>query len=436
MKRGVAITGSFALLLSAALGLGFRPSLYAPYEEGQAYVHIAHNDYSQVYSYYGGRVLHPLFARFIAAILHRPIDARIFLCLSAASLVAFFLALGIHYGIAYSSSGVLWIALLATATVVDAYRNYYWHDLFYAALCAVFFVALRSNLWLAVGLLVPLYWTRESTIVLVGAVVLIAALERRWAVCAAAALVGLLAMRIDSALVARALPNHQGLSLAALDVLKVPYNFAFNVCGLEFWANTNSATLDPPIWVARVPVWLHLGNIREVGYSGFSWQRPVQTLLTMATAFGVLPLAAMRLPARKWTRLVHGRFDMATSLVYGALMFGLTPLVGTVPERYVLYSWPLFWWFAVDLLTALPDLRTRVEAVLLCVLAAWAPALVRLCTGPSIEEGQSVSTVGPLGLVISLALVAAIYVAAWRLLCVGNRRVEAGFEPARGSLRR
>jgi hypothetical protein len=85
--------------------------------------------------------------------------------------------LGIRYGMAYSASGVLWVMLLATATVVDAYRNYYWHDLFYAALCALFFAALGSNVWLAIGLLFPLYWTRESTVVLVGAVVLIAAVE-------------------------------------------------------------------------------------------------------------------------------------------------------------------------------------------------------------------------------------------------------------------
>jgi hypothetical protein len=207
-------------------------------------------------------------------------------------------------------------------------------------------------------------------------------------VCAAAALAGLIAVRVDSALVARALPNHQGLSLAVLDILKVPYNFAYNVCGLEFWTNTNAATLDPPVWAARLPPWLHIGNIREIGYSGFSWERPARTLLAMTTAFGVLPLAVLRLPAGKWTSLLRGQFDMATSLVYGALMFGLAPLVGTVPERYVLYAWPVFWWFAVDLLAAaLPDLRTRAETVFLCVLAAWTPALVRLFTGPSIEVG-------------------------------------------------
>jgi hypothetical protein len=236
----------------------------------------------------------------------------------------------------YSFASGLWLVLLVTAVVIDSYRNYYWHDLFYAALCALFFLVLRASPWASLPILFLLYLTRESTIVLVGVLALVAAMQRRWKFCVLAVFVGLAAMRADSALFAHALANQHGLAPALLDILKVPYNFALNVCGLEFWTNTNAATLHPPIWVVHVPAWLHLGNIREVGYSGFFWERPVRTLLIMSTAFGILPLAVVRAAKRNWRRLLLSQFQMATAVFYGALMFVLTPLMGTLPDRYVL----------------------------------------------------------------------------------------------------
>jgi len=417
VSRSILVTLGLALVLGSVLAWAFRPDLYAPYDEGRAYVMIANGDHSPVYSYYAGRVFHPFVARAVAQVAHVPIDARLFRWISTAALISLFLLLGANYGLDYSRTGAIWLFLLLTPAVVDPYGNYYWHDLFYAALCALFLLALRANPWIALPIVLLLYLTRESTVVLVAALVMIAATRRRWAYCFAALLVGLAAMKVDSALVARGLPNNEGIPVMLLDVLKVPYNFLYNVCGVELWINTNAATLDPPIWATHVPAWLHLGNIREIGYSGFSWQRPGLTLLTMATAFGIMPLAAIQRLARDGRRLFLGRFDISTALVYGGLMFFLTPLVGTAPSRYVLYGWPIFWLFGVSALqTALPDWRQRIEVVLLSVCVSWIPALVRLATGPAIRAPQSVSTVTSLGLGISLALVFTAYIFGWQMV--------------------
>jgi hypothetical protein len=295
------------------------------------------------------------------------------------------------------------------------------------------------------------------------ALVFTAALRREWKFGLAAALVGLAGMKVDSALVARALPNHHGISIALLDVLKIPYNFALNVCGLEFWTNTNAATLDPPTWVARLPAWLHLGNIREVGYSGFSWTRPAQTLLILSTAFGLLPMAIIgpavgdsgdsnppsqvnprskdAVPGQQqnresrklrdlknlwgvsdlWRQQKLCRPDIAAASAYGALIFVLTPLIGTTPSRYVLYAWPLFWLFGVSILqTRFSRTRKRVHFVLLSLCAAWIPAFVRLVTGPSIGGPQSLSTVTSPGLIVSLALVGSIYIFGWHVLAANR----------------
>lgn len=347
-----------------------------------------------------------------------PIDAHVFLWLSVASLIAFFVFVAIYYGLEYSSASGIWLFLLVTATLVDQYRNYYWHDLFYAALCALFFLALRANVWTSLPLVLLLYMTRESTIVLVVALVAVAAVRRRWGLCFAAALVGLIGMKLDSALLARALPNKHGIPVFFLDFLKLPYNFAYNICGLEIWTNTNASTLPPPIWTAHIPAWLNLGHIREIGSCGFFWQNPASTFLVLASAFGILPLALFRVAKmRGWKLRWPQRIDLATALLFGALMFALTPLTGTTPARYVLYGWPAFWIFGVAVLNdAFTTWRKRAYVVIFSLCVSWTPALVRLMLGPSISGAQSISTVTATGLIVSIALVLLLNAIAWPLI--------------------
>lgn len=417
MYRRVAVPVAIALGLASFLALVFRPSLYAPYFEGRAYVDIARGDYSHVQSYYGGRVVHPLLARLVARLAGVPIDARVFLWLSVVSLVTFFVLLAIYYGWLYSVGGGAWIFLLVTATVVDQYRNYYWHDLFYAAICALFFLALRANVWISLPLVLLLYMTRESTAILIIALLIVACVQRKWLFGVAALLVGLVGAKLDSVLVARSLPSKHGIPMFLLDLLKIPYNFAYNVCGLELWTNTNASTLPLPIRTTPVPRWLHLGNIHEIGFCGFFWQNPVSTLLILGVAFGVLPLVIIRAVALGGMPDMRARADLATALVFGGLMFALSPLTGTLPARYVLYSWPLFWIFGVAVLSEVfRGWKTRASIVGLSLCVCWTPAVVRLVLGPSVSGPESISTLSSAGMVISLVLIFLLNLAAWRFI--------------------
>ncbi|HEX4075426.1 MAG TPA: hypothetical protein VHX49_08515 [Candidatus Acidoferrales bacterium] len=417
MKRRVFATAGIGCAIGALLAIVFRPSLYPTYVEGIAYLLIAKLDFRGIPVYYAGRVLHPLVVRLVAHAFHVPIDARPFLWVSAASLIVLFACLGAYYGLEFPSTPGLWLLLAVTATLVDQYRNYYWHDLFYTALCALFFLALRANWWLALPIIFLLYVTRESTIVLVVALVAITAFRRQWAFCLSALAVGLAGMGVEAVLLRHALPNSAGISMVLLDVLKIPYNFALNICGLEFWTNTNATTIQAPKWIASLPTWLHLGKIHQVGFSGFFWELPARTFLLLLTSFGVLPLIAIRTARRGWGRLLPRRFDLATACVYGTLMFVLAPLQGTAPARYILYAWPLFWLFGVaEMEAAIPERRRRIAIVALSACAAWIPAVVRLVMTRSLPQGpESLSDVSDKGLLISLALVAVIYVCGWRL---------------------
>jgi hypothetical protein len=397
------------------LALLFRPDVYPPFDEAVGYANMAKGLGRWVPSYYAGRVFHPLVVRFVAGVFHVPIDARLFIWVSAAALIVVFACLGAYYGLEFPSSPALWLLLAVTAAIVDQYRNYYWQDLFYAALCGLFFLALRANWWLSLPIVFLLYVTRESTIVLVVALVAIAAFRRQWTFCFSALAVGLAGMGVESTLVGRAIPDQHRIPMFLLDALKVPYNFLLNVCGLELWTNTIAATNGPPKWIANVPAWIHLGNIHQVGYVNFSWERPASTLLVLFTGFGILPLVVIR-AVRGPARLLFRRFDLAAACVYGGLMFVLAPLQGTTPVRYILYAWPLFWLFGVAALeTGHTSRRRRIEFVALSLCAAWTPAIVRLITGPTLQGPQSLSEVSRDGLLISLAVVLAIYIYGWRL---------------------
>lgn len=422
MKRSIVIPVAITLALGSLIAAAFRPSVYAPYAEGKVYVDLARGASSQIPSLYSGRLAHPLMVRMIARIANVPIDAHVFFWVSAASLIAFLVFLGAYYGLEYSAAGSIWICLLVTATVVDQYRNYYWHDLFYVALSALFFLLLRVKPWVSPLILLLLYLTRESTIVLVVSLLAVSAIGRRWKLSLASAGVGAVGLTADFLLAARALPSKHGFSLFKLDILKIPYNFAYNICGLVFWTNTDVSTLPPPVWKAHVPLWLHLGNIRQIGYCGFFWQNPVRTFLVLATAFGVLPLAIVRVAkSRKWVIPWPERLDIATALVFGTLMFVLTPLVGTLPARYVLYAWPLFWIFGVALLhRAFPNWKTRAYIIVVSACISWTPAVVRLFLGPPVSGPESISTLNANGLLPSLAIVLALNAIAWPLLATGK----------------
>lgn len=418
MNRSSVASVTVALCLGIGLALVFRPGAYPPYWEGRDYFAIANGDYTHMESFYAGRVFHPIVVRVVAATTHVPVDWRAFLWVSMASLILLFCALGVYFGLEFPAWSWLCVPLIATATVADQYRNYYWHDLFYAALCGLFFLTLRANRWGSLPILFLLYMTRESTIVLVVALVIVAAARRQWLFSASSLLVGVAGFKTTSVLVARALPGHHGIPVIVLDFLKLPYNFALNVCGLEFWTNTDAATIhEVPKWVINLPAWLHLGNIHQVGYCGFFWQRPAGLLILLASAFGVLPLLVWRAIANGRGRSLLERFDYTIALAYGGLMFVLTPLIGTLPSRYVLYAWPAFWIFGAALVhSVFSETREQLEFVSLCVLASWAPALVQRITGPRLGAPGSLVELSAVGLILSLAILAALYARGYLLI--------------------
>jgi hypothetical protein len=414
----------FGLCLATCLGLGFRPNAYPPYFEGRDYFDIANGNYGHIEGYYAGRILHPLAVRSLASILHLPIDWRAFLIVSAASLVTLFCALGAYFGLEFKARPWVYLSLAVTPIVVDQYRAYYWHDLFFAALLAVFFLALRANRWTSLPILFLLFMTRESTMILAFAFVVVATLRREWLLSASAIVVAAAGAKSAGALVTHALPQHNGLPVLVLDLLKIPYNFALNVCGLEFWTNTNAATITDPLkWVANVPPWLPLGKIHQIGYCGFFVERPVKLLLLALSAFGVMPVFVALSVLRGNRDLLVKKFDYSVAILYGVLMFVLAALTGTNPARYVLYAWPAFWIFGAALVYQSFQTRERklAEFLVLSLLAAWTPLIVKFASGATLAAPSNFFDLSIMQMVTSLMILVVLYVWWFRVMSSTER---------------
>jgi len=374
---------------------------------------MANGNYSHIESFYAGRIFHPLVVRTVASAIRLPIDWRAFLIVSAASLVTLFCALGAYFALELPARPWAYLSLAVTPIVVEQYRNYYWHDLFFAALLAIFFLALRANRWASLPILFLLFVTRESTIVLVFAFIVVAALRREWLLSASAIVAAVVGAKTTGALIAHALPQHNGLPFLVYHLVRIPYNFALNVCGLEFWTNTNAATITDPLkWVANVPPWLHLGNIHQIGYCGFFVERPVKLLLIALSAFGVMPMFVALSLIRGNRELLLKKFDYSVAILYGTLMFVLAALTGTNPVRYALYAWPVFWIFGAALAYLKFQTRDRklTEFLALSLLAAWTPMIVKFASGATTPAPASFFDLPVLQMVTSVMLLVVLYI--------------------------
>lgn len=388
-----------ALGLAGALMIAFRPPLYAPYQEGNEYAAMASGHDSRLHSYYAGRVLHPWAVHALAQILHRPPDAAVFRLMSDISLVVALAALSIYYALDGCNWSLVFFA--ATPILIDQYRNYYWADLFYLTVWLVFLLVLRSNIWLSLPLVVALYLTRESTIILVASLVIVGLLQGKKLFVAGSLAAGFAGASLISPRVSSALPNTHGISIWMLDLLKVPFNFALNILGVSLWTNTIASTTPPPARFFVLPAFLRLGDIVQVGYIDWSWTRPAALALFLFSAFGVLPLISFR--SLRIGSIKNEPVDQAISRLFGAFMLILTPLTGTTPSRYVLYSAPLFWITSV-LWMRNWSWRRVVPLAGLSLAVAWFPVFVRLAGDRRFISSISLLPTRPVQLLMSLTV--------------------------------
>ncbi len=221
--------------------------------------------------------------------------------------------------------------------------NYFLPDLMHAALCMAYLGLLRTRRWgLAAAMLPVMFLTRESTLL----IALIAIPFLWWLVGKRVGLLqlgGTLVGMTASKFAARhALANQHNINDTLYIIGKIPWNASRNIFGLTLWTNT-LPTL-PPIRIWHVPAWLPLGGIHQVGYSEFSWQFPMLTLICLLTSFGLGSLVAVCLVWRTPLCRVLPRQEpyLCIAAIYGAVTFLMSPMLGANLPRLFDYGWPLF----------------------------------------------------------------------------------------------
>lgn len=389
-------------LVVVAVGLCIRGVPKEPDVDSSSYRRMAEGHMSQVVRPYANRVLHPLVVWGVEEVLKcRSSKVRksgettanganranennfetselqnfrtdpetfAFWIVAVASLV---IALAALADLTPRLSAIPFAILVACPTLCLYGVNIYLQDLFALALTTLFFWALSAKrVVLSLLLLFLLQTTRESTVVIAAALVVTAAFSRQWrwmlGVC-----VALAAGTVFVATVSRdALPNIHAMSGPVYLLTKVVANGAENFLGITVWSDTYARQLPhfyptPPVWQMEVPTWMPLGGMRSIGIFSIDCWRPLEVAVILLSAFGVLPTMLYRrgvdlLSISAESRSVVGSgwririeevvrvwgtqpLTVQIAVLAGAVFLLLSPFTGRTVERYIGYSWPLFW---------------------------------------------------------------------------------------------
>ena len=272
---------------------------------------------------------------------------------------------------------LLILPLLLSPVSSQFISSFYHHDLFYAALLALFFLTLwREKPWiLSFVILVALFLTRESTLLLSLCIIAVAWIKSKRKIIIPVAAASLLGLAVTSYVTRSSPANvHQMNNLVYL-ILKIPFNLFQNVFGIKIWLNT-FVKVEPALFSVELPKWLHLGSVSAVGLCPWLPIHPLTTLFLFLTSFGVAPLL-LRDSLSKFRRRIFAEMPawFLLLLTYGLISFLITPVLGTSLSRYIGYGWPAFW-LAVPALVAkyyrLPK-KAMLRLVLLHILVSWIP---------------------------------------------------------------
>jgi hypothetical protein len=403
-----------SLAAAALIGVVAWPPQSAPIFEGRDYLHMAEGHYHSAYYYYAGRILHPLAVHGLVT-MARVSYAHAFQLMAVLSLSV--LIVGSEWFLLRFDRKAGWylLPLVATPVLIMNFQFDYFPDLFHAALCVIFFLVFELNAWVALPILTLLHITRETSILLTIVVVILSAAAGRRSLAVCAAFFGATGLAISSALVNMGLPNKHGLSTPIFDAFKLLYNF-IHLFGLVFSTDTNANVVGgTPIWSIHVD----LGSIHEIGFYGFDFQHPLQIVVCLVLAFGIMPVYLMRVRVRRES------LSLKVAYWYGLLCLVAAPLIGVWTSRYVLYAWPLFW-LVRPVALADESNSTAIAILAMSMISCWIPVAGPALLGHSWIGQAAFGSLfaGWSNQLASLSLEVIIYLGAFRMIKGLRRETE------------
>lgn len=333
---------TFALVTAA--GWPKTPPLVA---DSIAYRAMALGRIGEVPGSISGRVLHPYFVRFVSWAASLDIDQAFLV--AALITVALLIATVAWILWQITGFGAVVLPLLLTPVLVgDMFGLYYCQDLFFAALLSCFFVALiKGHTWLALVLLLPLYLTRESTILLAFVWAALSWVESDCllaGVCVVITVVGLFVSRQFASL---GMPNVHHTNEFAFLALKPPFDSLRNFFGIVLVPSEMKGKPGftcAPFATVHLPRLLCYGSTRQFGICRPDPSAPLHTFTLWLSLFGIGPAVLWTLFRRNGRRTLVGcPLWLKLAAIYGLLAFLVAPFVSFWLERDIGYAWPVFW---------------------------------------------------------------------------------------------
>jgi hypothetical protein len=416
---------TFALV--TASGWPKTPPLVA---DSIAYRALALGRFGEVPGSISGRILHPALVRFVSWAASLSIDQ--------AFLVVALITLAVLIGsVAWilkevTGFGALVLPLLLEPVVIDEmFGLYYCQDLFFAALLSCFFVVLiKGRTWLALAILLPLYLTRESTILLALVWAALAWFESDSfvaGVCVAISFAGLFVSRKFASL---GLPNVHHTNELVFLTLKPPFDSLRNFFGIVLIPSEMTGMRGfacTPFAIVHLPRYLSYGSTRQFGICHPDPGMPLHTLTLWLSLFGIGP-------AVLWALLRHnGRraftdypFWLKLATFYGLLAFFVAPFVSFWLERDIGYAWPVAWLAAPAIFKQLcPAATLGITATLLLenLAACWIPYPLAINTGP-----RALFPVAALGAALAMQAAALWTLRGYAVMRAADSRTRIGSE--------
>lgn len=424
---------TFALVTAA--GWPKTPPLVA---DSIAYRALALGRFGEVSGSISGRVLHPALVRFVSWAARLNIDQAFFVV----ALITLALLIGTVAWILrqVTGFGALVFPLLLTPVLVgEMFGLYYCQDLFFAALLSCFFVVLiKGHTWLALVLLLPLYLTRESTILLALVWAVLAWFESdslSAGVCVAITFVGLFVSRKFASL---GLPNVHHTNELVFLALKPPFDSLRNFLGVVLIPSEMKGMRGyacTPFAILHLPRYLELRvdeavwHLRSRSGNTVTYSHALAEPLWHRPGHPVGASQAQR-PSRLYRQSLMAK---ARDVLWATRLFYCS-ICELLAERDIGYAWPVVWLAAPAIFKQVCPAATPgvVAALLLENLAAcWIPYAL------AIEPGRQ-------GLFLVAALCAALAMQAaalWTLsgnvvMRAADTRTRIGSKLARGASRR
>lgn|GEM_PF-2974219 len=265
------------------------------------------------------------------------------------------------------------------------FHDLYLQTLFFLALSALFWLLiLRKKYLAAVPLLFLMSLTRDEA-VLIALVFLAVLLFRRpkdmsprsaalfsAAVVAATGLGAFL-----TSFLTRANTNINRMSQMLFSALRLPLFLFENLTGLQHWLDTYKVLPDythPPMVAFDLPAWVQkFSAIRQFGFYEWNPVLPAWLVLLVLSAFGTGPTIVFCLWKRTKFRSLRGSLALSAMLLFGALVFVISPALGPPVLRYFANAWPLFFLVMPALLRPLWDVdRAGMTKILIIYfLSGW-----------------------------------------------------------------